>query len=179
MKTWSCKIGETDQLPDTVVEHSVVHGADSVGVRHKHSSPDQVMRSAVEEAYRELTGDDPTFVFSGWGGELNESERAVHEDREPEYLRTGWLEEQVNELRIRLRDGEPLPADWGWAQWTAMITIKVGHAMAMFATAPESYVHDQAADDAHRQACQNLLAVAASALDAIEALETVQAGTKA
>jgi hypothetical protein len=62
---WSCKIGETDKpLPP---------GADAP------------MRKAVEQAYRELTGEEAVFNFSGWGAKLSESERAVVEDREPVY----------------------------------------------------------------------------------------------
>lgn len=60
---WHCKIGETDAL--------LPNGADAP------------MRRAVARAYRELTGVDPEFIFSGWGQELTESERAVVEDREP------------------------------------------------------------------------------------------------
>lgn len=77
MKVWSCKIGECDAalLPD---------GADAP------------MRAAVESAYRELTGFDAAFNFSGWGAELDESERAVVENREPseEYHRS-WLIQQA------------------------------------------------------------------------------------
>jgi len=64
MKTWSCKIGEVDgrYLPD---------GAD------------QPMRQAVAAAYKALTGEDNVFIFSGWGTELTEEERAVVEDRDP------------------------------------------------------------------------------------------------
>ncbi len=56
MKIWSCKIGEVDiaKLPD---------GAD------------QPMRKAVREAYIKLTGEEPTFIFSGWGAELTDIER--------------------------------------------------------------------------------------------------------
>lgn len=63
-KIWTCKIGECvgDNLP---------HGAD------------HPMREAVEKAYREITGRDPAFQFSGWGGELTEPERAVVENRLP------------------------------------------------------------------------------------------------
>jgi len=63
MKTWTCKIGEHDFDQ---------HGADSP------------MRDAVTEAYRKVTGQEPVFVFSGWGGELTEIERAVVENREPQ-----------------------------------------------------------------------------------------------
>lgn len=91
MKIWSCKIGEVDeaQLP---------RGADSP------------MRNAVEEAYERITGREAVFIFSGWGAELTEPERAVVEDRLPELpegrrhvveanrLREG-LEVLVQELR--------------------------------------------------------------------------------
>lgn len=64
MKIWSCKIGEIDgnSIP---------------------SDADNPMRKAVEKAYRELTGEDAKFTFSGWGGELTELERAVVENRLP------------------------------------------------------------------------------------------------
>lgn len=63
-KIWSCKIGEASpgQVPP---------GADAP------------MREAVERAYREITGEDPKFIFSGWGAELDEGERAVVENRLP------------------------------------------------------------------------------------------------
>ena len=57
---WTCKIGEMNrrELPD---------GADNP------------MRRAVAQAYRELTGEDPAFIFSGWGGTLTEIERNIVE----------------------------------------------------------------------------------------------------
>ena len=59
---WFCKIGEnTGPLP---------------------SGADVPMRAAIREAYLRLTGREPNFIFSGWGGELTEGERAVHENRE-------------------------------------------------------------------------------------------------
>lgn len=64
MKIWDCKIGEID--PNLLPK-----GAD------------WPMRRAVEEAYYELTGEWPKFIFSGWGAELDEYERAVVEDRPP------------------------------------------------------------------------------------------------
>lgn len=63
-KIWYCKIGEVASLPE-------VGGADLP------------MRKAVERAYKELTGEEPVFTFSGWGAELTEPERAVVEDRLP------------------------------------------------------------------------------------------------
>ena len=64
MKVWFCKIGE-------------------VSGEYLHRSDDAPMRSAVAEAYRSLAG-EPHFIFSGWGGQLRESERAVHEKRLPD-----------------------------------------------------------------------------------------------
>jgi hypothetical protein len=67
-KIWYVKIGEIDEED----------------LRAAHPGPaDPPMREAVEEAYRRVTGRDPDFVFSGWGAELTEAERAVVEDRLP------------------------------------------------------------------------------------------------
>ncbi len=56
MKIWSCKIGgaDPDQLP---------------------LAADNPMRQAVEAAYRQITGRECDFIFSGWGAELTEYER--------------------------------------------------------------------------------------------------------
>lgn len=71
-KIWSCKIGEVD--PDKLPQW-----------------PDGAMRNAVAMAYHELTGEDPEFIFSGWGAVLTEPERAVVEDRVPSDLyKQGW-----------------------------------------------------------------------------------------
>ena len=56
MKIWECKIGETDS-------------------KNIPSGGDQPMRQAVRKAYKELTGEDPVFIFSGWGAELTDIER--------------------------------------------------------------------------------------------------------
>ena len=61
-KIWFCKIGESDNVP---------HGGDAQ------------MREAIATAYKALTGHKPEFIFSGWGGELTEPERAVVENRLP------------------------------------------------------------------------------------------------
>ncbi len=55
---WSCKIGEVDRarLPQ---------------------GSDLPMRRAVEQAYYDLTGIRPDFIFSGWGAELDEIERDI------------------------------------------------------------------------------------------------------
>lgn len=66
-KIWTCKIGEcsSDDIPP---------GADAP------------MREAVANAYRAITGGmEPKFMFTGWGGRLDESERAVVENRLPKF----------------------------------------------------------------------------------------------
>ena len=63
-KVWTCKIG--GDVP------FILHGADGP------------MRDAVAEAYTQLTGAEPAFIFSGWGGELDEGELAVVENRLPD-----------------------------------------------------------------------------------------------
>jgi hypothetical protein len=62
MKVWSCKIGEVLDLPP---------------------GSDAPMRQAVARAYKELTGENAYFCFSGWGAKLTEEERAVVENRKP------------------------------------------------------------------------------------------------
>lgn len=58
---WYCKIGETDHLP-------------------KMNGADYPMRQAIRAAYLELTGEEPEFIFSGWGQVLTEGERACVDD---------------------------------------------------------------------------------------------------
>lgn len=56
-KIWMCKIGgPAGDIPDDA---------------------DAPMRQAVEQAYREITGIDAKFTFSGWDGHLDEIERRV------------------------------------------------------------------------------------------------------
>jgi hypothetical protein len=62
-RIWFCKIGgEVGDLP---------------------SGADWPMRQAIQEVFIRITGADPKFCFSGWGGELTEPERAVVENRLP------------------------------------------------------------------------------------------------
>lgn len=61
VKVWECKIGWGDVSGEA----------------------DVPMRRAVAEAFRQLTGHEPQFIFSGWGGRLSEAELAVVEDRLP------------------------------------------------------------------------------------------------
>lgn len=62
-RIWTCKIGgRVSGLPN---------GADLP------------MRRAIYSAFQAVTGRESEFIFSGWGGELTEGERAVIEDRLP------------------------------------------------------------------------------------------------
>lgn len=63
-KIWYCKIGECEQAD-----------------LDKWNGADLPMREAIARAYKEVTGKEPDFIFSGWGAELTEPERAVVEDR--------------------------------------------------------------------------------------------------
>lgn len=63
-KVWYCKIGECE--PEDLLHNS-----------------DQPMRDAVAKEYQARTGKEPDFIFSRWGAELTEPERAVVEDRPP------------------------------------------------------------------------------------------------
>lgn len=61
---WDCKIGAKGDL-------ELPRGADAP------------MREAIAKAFKEITGHEAEFNFSGWGGELTERELAVLEDRLP------------------------------------------------------------------------------------------------
>jgi len=64
-KIWKCKIGgEVGDLP---------------------AGADGPMRRAVQTAFKTLTGVEASFTFSGWGATLTEGERAVHENRAPNW----------------------------------------------------------------------------------------------
>ncbi len=54
---WECKIGETD--------------------RRLPQGSDLPMRNAIREAYFKITGEYPTFIFSGWGAELTDTQRKI------------------------------------------------------------------------------------------------------
>lgn len=96
---WFCKIGGTGcELPG---------GADAP------------MRDAICDAFREVAGVEAQFIFSGWGQELTESERAVVENRAPsaEHYAQWRLTEAAPELLeaahayIKVIDALLLPDD--------------------------------------------------------------------
>lgn len=60
-RVWTCKIG-----------------GPVAGIPKGSDSP---MRAAVSQAFEQITGFEARFIFSGWGGELTEGERAVVENR--------------------------------------------------------------------------------------------------
>jgi hypothetical protein len=61
---WACKIGTRE----------------GVGVPRGADAP---MRNAIEKAFRDVTGVDAEFCFSGWSATLTEPEMAVVENRLP------------------------------------------------------------------------------------------------
>jgi len=62
MKIWECKIGTREDI-------ELPRGSD------------WPMRRAVEQSFKDLTGLEAEFCFSGWGASLTEGELAVVEDR--------------------------------------------------------------------------------------------------
>lgn len=81
-KIWSCKIGKCDSQ------------------KIFHPAANCIMREAVANAYKAVTGESPQFLFAGWGAELDESERAAIEDRSPsaEHYKKWCLEQIADEL---------------------------------------------------------------------------------
>lgn len=52
-------------------------GSDSVDPNLLPMGCDLPMRQAIKRAYREITGKDAEFVFSGWSAKLTPGQRAV------------------------------------------------------------------------------------------------------
>lgn len=98
MKIWSCKIGE-------VADELLPNGSDVP------------MREAVQDAYQTLTGKWPHFLFSGWGAELTEPERAVVENRAPvPPAVSGWQPIACSQFRSLMHAG----------QWTSKVCATCG-----------------------------------------------------
>lgn len=90
---WACKIGETDgaNVPD---------------------GGDLPMRTAIAQAYRRVTGEEPAFILSGWSAKLTESERAVVNNELPR--------QRQDALNDQLRDVIMAAVDmgcWDAADW--------------------------------------------------------------
>ena len=80
-RIWSCKIGGfTKRLP---------------------AGADGPMRAAVAKAFKEITGQNAEFCFSGWAAELTDAERDVVEfvdpDRKNRPPYTRWCESCVSD----------------------------------------------------------------------------------
>lgn len=91
MKIWECKIGEVN---DALVPNG----------------GDFPMRQAVTAKYRELTGCEPVFLFSGWGSELTEGERAVVEKRLPNVC--GDVPKAMAQVTMALRNDAGYRTTW-------------------------------------------------------------------
>jgi len=72
---------------------------------------DGPMRDAIENAYRELFGQEPEFTFSGWGSSLNEFELATVEHRAPKIEPRPTLEQALKTLlnRYSVENGSNTP----------------------------------------------------------------------
>lgn len=79
-RVWSCRIGPHPG------EGRLLPGSDNP------------MRKAVEQAYVQLVGKPPVYIFSGWGDRLSEAEQAVVENREPD--RDLVVREHIRDLAI-------------------------------------------------------------------------------
>ena len=105
-KIWWCKVGETASVP---------------------IAADPPMREAVENAYYAITGEWPKFIFSGWGGELTEGERAVVENRLPADTSTFYdnepIQSQVDRLAEYIMREAPDAINGGGAIETAISII--------------------------------------------------------
>jgi hypothetical protein len=66
MKIWQCKIGEASP------GEGLFHGGGC----------DAPMRQAVRDAFIEIVGREPDYIFSGWDASLTNGERAVVDDTE-------------------------------------------------------------------------------------------------
>jgi hypothetical protein len=85
---WTCKVGEAGVLSE--------------------SGLDFPMRQAVAAAFKEITGSEPDYIFSGWRGELTEPERAVVENRLPDYSASN--EDLAARLVRAVRSADASPA---------------------------------------------------------------------
>jgi hypothetical protein len=78
MQIWECKIGQTPAC-------------------NVPPCADGPMREAIRRAYREITGQEPLFIFSGWNAELNEVQKKCVSDEEPEEEGDGDEEDEEEE----------------------------------------------------------------------------------
>lgn len=86
----------TDDRPEDIWSCQI--GGRVRGLRHGADGP---MRAAVERAFKEITGFDAEFTFSGWGSTLSEGRRAVVENRMPD------RDKEIAEARAELAIVDP------------------------------------------------------------------------
>ena len=140
-RIWKCKIGgKVSALP---------RGADLP------------MRRAAAQAFREVAGEDPEFLFTGWAGELTEGERAVVEDREPVYEKTETG--KIATLEKRLEEAEK----WNRACLEKAQQILLSRFGVAFGPTGHTVDALLVLDDRVKQA-QSQLAAVRGALEAIE-----------
>lgn len=73
----------TTQLTDDEAQAEVIWTCKIGGAGKLMEGADAPMRNAIANAFERVVGSEYNFLFSGWGGELTEFERAVVENREP------------------------------------------------------------------------------------------------
>ena len=90
---WECKVGAR------MLDINLPDGADAP------------MRRAVRQAFVDITGTNPEFCFSGWGGKLSEPELAVVENRVPSaaYEADWYLRNAARDMLATLREIAGLP----------------------------------------------------------------------
>ena len=86
-RIWACKIG--GDIPDDVWRPD-----------GEYMSHDYPMRVAAEQQFERQFGVEAKFLFSGWGAELTEPERAVVEGR---FVVEGRLTEKLEPSSVRVR----------------------------------------------------------------------------
>lgn len=95
LRVWSCKIGYAE-------DSCLAPGSDGP------------MRDAVESAFKQVTGGDSEFMFSGWDGQLSPGELAVINDTDP----PRWPSEVVDMLTNLANEyGKALVADIAQSMW--------------------------------------------------------------
>lgn len=77
-----CRIFVPQSLPSSPAPHEAIWFCKVGGmVSSLPNGADLPMRQAIRRAFREITGSDDEFCFSGWGATLTEGQRAVVENR--------------------------------------------------------------------------------------------------
>lgn len=97
-RVWYCKIGGSNTPP----------GSEWIHPFQPYSGADVPMRKAVRDSYTNMIGEQPEFIFSGWGSELSIWEKAVQENRTPNEV------ELIEERKRLLRELEVVEEQLGF-----------------------------------------------------------------